>query len=71
MTKILDDAMDAVRRLPAGTQDDIGRFLLELAADTPLEPDEIAAIEEADAEIERGEGISGEELKGFWRSLGL
>ena len=52
-------------------QDDIGRFLLELASETPLDPDEIAAIDEAEAEIARGEGLTGEELKAFWRSLGV
>jgi hypothetical protein len=71
MTDLLEQAIDAVRRLPADTQDDIGRFLLELASDAPLDPDEIAAIEEADAEIARGEGLAGEELKVFWRSLGV
>ena len=71
MTKLLDEAVNALRRLPAGEQDDIGRFLLELASETPLDPDEIAAIDEAEAEIARGEGLSGEELKAFWRSLGV
>jgi hypothetical protein len=71
MTKLLDEAVNAVRRLPADAQDDIGRFLLELASETPLDPDEIAAIDEAEAEIARGEGLTGEELKAFWRSLGV
>lgn len=71
MTKLLDEAVEAVRRLPAGTQDDIGRFLLDLTSEASLEPDEIAAIAEAEAEIARGEGLTGEELKAFWRSLGL
>lgn len=71
MTKLLDEAVNAVRRLPADAQDDIGRFLLELASEKPLDPDEIAAIDEAEAEIARGEGLTGEELKAFWRSLGV
>ena len=71
MTKLLDEAVEAVRRLPAGTQDDIGRFLLDLTSEASLEPDEIAAIAEAEAEIARGEGLTGEELKAFWRSLGV
>jgi hypothetical protein len=70
MTELPEPAIDAVRCLPADTQDDIGRFLLGLASEAPLDPDEIAAIEEADAEIARGEGLSGEELKAFWRSPG-
>jgi len=71
MTKLLEQAIDAVRRLPPETQDDLGRFLLELASEEPLTPDEIAAIDEAEAEIAHGEGISGKELQAFWRSLGV
>ena len=71
MTKLFDEAVIAVRRLPADTQDDIGRFLLELASETPLDPDEIAAIEEAEAEIARGERASPESVRAFWRSRGL
>jgi len=71
MTKLLEEAIDAVRRLPPEMQDDLGRFLLELTSQAPLTPDEIAALDEAEAEIARGEGISGKELRAFWRSLGI
>lgn len=71
MTKLLDEAMTAVRRLPQATQDDIGRFLLELASEPPLEPDEIAALDEAEAEIARGERAPAESVRAFWRSHGL
>jgi hypothetical protein len=71
MTKLLDEAMTAVRRLPAATQDDIGRFLLDLASEAPLEPDEIAALDEAEAEIARGERAPAESVRAFWRSHGL
>lgn len=71
MTKLLDEAVTAIRRLPPEMQDNLGRFLLDLASEAPLLPDEIAALEEAEAEIARGEGISGEEVRAFWRSHGL
>ncbi len=71
MTKLLDEAVIAVRRLPPETQDDLGRFLLALADDAPLSPDEIAALDEAEAEIARGERASPESVRAFWRSHGL
>ncbi len=71
MTKLLEQAIDAVRRLPPETQDDLGRFLLELASDAPLHPDEIAALDEAEAEVARGERASPERVRAFWRSHGL
>lgn len=70
MTKLLEQAINAVRRLPE-TQDDLGRFLLELASDAPLHPDEIAALDEAEAEVARGERASPERVRAFWRSHGL
>ncbi|MGO9984437.1 MAG: hypothetical protein ACLPIX_09545 [Rhodomicrobium sp.] len=71
MTKLLDDAVNAIRRLPPETQDDLGRFLLDLTSAPPLTADEAAAIAEAEAELARGEGVSGDGVRAFWRSLGL
>lgn len=76
MTKLLDEAVTAVRRLPPEMQDHIARAMLVLAGgesdeDYILTPEEQAAIAEAEAEIARGEGISGPELQVFWRSLGI
>jgi hypothetical protein len=41
MTKLLDQALAAVRRLPSETQDEIARAMLTLAGDEG-EPEEIA-----------------------------
>ncbi len=71
MTKLLDDAVTAIRRLPPETQDDLGRFLLAPAEDAPLHPGEIAALDEAEAEIARGERAPAESVRAFWRSHGL
>jgi hypothetical protein len=69
MTKLLDDAIAAVRTLPPETQDDIGRYLLQLIDAPPLSPDEIAALDEAEGQLLRGEIISGPQLDAFWKSL--
>jgi hypothetical protein len=42
MTKLLEQALDAVRRLPPDTQDEIARTMLQLAA-SDAEPEEIDA----------------------------
>jgi hypothetical protein len=38
MTKLLERALTAVRRLPAEAQDEIARAMLALASDTDIEP---------------------------------
>ena len=46
MTKLLEQAMAAVRRLPAEDQDEIARLLLRLAdRDATVGPDEIAELD--------------------------
>lgn len=55
----------------ARCRDGLGRFLLELASEEPLHPDEIAALDEAEAEIARGERASPQDVRAFWRSHGL
>jgi len=48
MTKLLEEAIEAVRRLPEETQDDIARTILHLAgseADVePIDPAHLAAV---------------------------
>ena len=73
MTKLVEKAIAAISKLPPETQDDLARFMLALAAGSPapLTSDEAAAIAEAEAEIGRGERVSPETIKAFWRSHGL
>ena len=73
MTKLVEQAVAAIAKLPAETQDDLARFMLALAggAPTPLSPDEAAAIAEAEAEIGRGERVPPETIQAFWRTHGL
>ena len=73
MTKLVEQAVAAISKLPPETQDDLARLMLALAADTPvpLSADEAAAIAEAEAEIGRGERIPPETIRAFWRTHGL
>jgi hypothetical protein len=73
MTKLLDDALEALaalRRLPADAQDDIARVVLQLAGDeatpVPLTPDERAAVEASRAQAARGEFASEAEIRAVW-----
>ncbi len=70
MARLLDHAVETVRGLPPEVQDDLARALLQLAGqDQPrirLTLEERADLTEADAEIERGEFASDEEIKALW-----
>ena len=76
MTKLLDQAVEAVRRLPADDQDDIARAIMQLAgADLPapvkLSPDEREAIARSRAAAGRGEFASDEDVRALWAKHGL
>ena len=73
MTKLVEQAIAAISKLPPETQDDLARFMLALAvgAPVPLSPDETAAIAEAEAEIARGQRVAPETIQAFWRTHGL
>jgi len=59
MTKLMEKALDAVRAWPADRQDEAAMLLLALdrlgSGPYRPSPEELAAIEEALAQIERGE----------------
>jgi hypothetical protein len=73
VTKLVQQAVAAISKLPPETQDDLARLMLALAegAPTPLTSDEAAAIAEAEAEIARGDRVPSETIRAFWRSHGL
>jgi hypothetical protein len=73
MTKLFEQAVAVISRLPPETQDDLARLMLALAEDapTPLTDDEAVAIAEAEAEIARGERVPPETIQAFWRAHGL
>ncbi len=63
MTKLMEKALDAVRAWPADRQDEAAKLLLVLdrlgPGPTKPSPEELAAIDEALAQVERGEQRSG------------
>jgi hypothetical protein len=76
MTKLLEQALEAVRVLSANEQDDIARVMLQLAGqeDSPpveLSPDERRAIENSKAAAARGEFASDEQVRAVWAKHGL
>jgi hypothetical protein len=75
MTKLLDEALEAVRQLPSHHQDDIARVVLQLAgSDLPvpvsLSPEEREAIARSKAAAARGEFASDEQVQAVWAKHG-
>jgi hypothetical protein len=75
MTKLLDQALQAVRELPTDVQDDIARIVLELAGTdigpVPLSAEERVAIARSKAAAERGEFATDEQVRSVWTKHGL
>lgn len=76
MTKLLDDALRAVRNLSPDEQDNIARAVLRLTGcdDEPpvaLSVDERAAIEASKSAAARGEFASDEQVRAAWAKHGL
>jgi hypothetical protein len=75
MTRLLEQAFSTVAALPDARQDELARVMLQLAGvDQPpirLTPEEEADLAEAEAEIERGELATTEEVRTMWEKHGL
>jgi DNA-binding transcriptional regulator YdaS (Cro superfamily) len=75
MTKLLDQALEAVRKLPPDMQDDIARVVLQLAredaAPVALSPEERDAISISKAAAERDEFATDEQVRAVWAKHGL
>jgi len=76
MTRLLDEAFEAVRRLPSRDQDDIARAIMQLAgsdlaAPVPLSPDEREAIARSKAAARSGEFATDEQVQAVWAKHGL
>jgi hypothetical protein len=76
MTKLLDDALRAVRNLPPDEQDNIARAVLRLTAtnDEPpvaLSADERAAIAASKSAAAHDEFASDEQVRVAWAKHGL
>ena len=76
MTTLLEQALEAARRLPTATQDDIARVVLRLAgadeeAPVSLTPEEEAAVAASRATAAQGEFATDEEVRAVWAKHGL
>lgn len=75
MTRLLEQALEAMSDLPDDVQDDLARILLQLAAveQKPYEltPDEEADINASLDEAKRGEFATDEEVRAMWTKHGL
>jgi hypothetical protein len=76
MTKLLEQALEAVRVLSANEQDDIARVMLQLAGSDDaspvnLSPDERDAIDRSKAAAARGEFATDEQVRAVWAKRGL
>lgn len=76
MTKLLDQALEIARSLPADAQDDIARVVLQLAgveaaAPVILSDDERAAITASKEAAARGEFATEAQVRATWAKHGL
>lgn len=76
MTKLLDDALEAVRSLPPEAQDNIARVVLRLAgadseAPVTLSPEQREAIAASKAAAAHGEFATDEQVRATWAKYGL
>ena len=71
MTKLLEQALEAVRRLPAQSQDEIARAMLHLAESDgepePVAPGHLAAVLKGLAQAQRGEFANDAEVEAAFR----
>jgi predicted transcriptional regulator len=75
MTKLLEQAIAEVRKLPPEEQDETAEMLLwaieARRGSIPLDDEAIAAIEEGLAQARRGEFASDAEIADLWKRHGL
>jgi DNA-binding transcriptional regulator YdaS (Cro superfamily) len=71
MTKLLEQAIEAVRQLPADSQDEIARAILQLAGSEaeaePIEPAHLAAVLEGLTQAKRREFATDDEVEAAFR----
>jgi hypothetical protein len=71
MTKLLEQALDAVRHLSPEGQDEIARLLLHLAKGNeepePIDPDHLPAVLEGLGQVRRGEFATPGEVEAAFR----
>ena len=75
MTKVLEDAIEKVRRLPEGRHAHVAEILEQIAAfgsEPFIVPESHrAAVLQGLAEADRGEYVSDEDMADLWKKCGL
>lgn len=75
MTKLLERAVEAARRLPPEAQDEIARVMLTFAGDdgfvVQLTEDERAALARSKAAAQNGDFASDEQVRAAWAKRGV
>ena len=73
MTDLLQQALEALRKLPSSAQDAYARALLEALQDEGgvyrLTEDERRAVQNSKTQARRGEFVPDDEIEAFWRDL--
>ena len=71
MTKLLEQAVEAVRHLPPETQNEVARAMLNWAGDTgepePIDPAHLSDVLESLAQAKRGEFATDAEVEAAFR----
>ena len=71
MTKLLEKAVEDVRKLPSGSQDEIARAMLQLASQEaepePIDPRDLPAVLNGLAQAKRREFASESEVEAAFR----
>jgi hypothetical protein len=70
MTKLLENAVETVRKLSADSQDDIARAMLELANESEpedVDPADLPAVLEGLAQAKRGDYASAADVEAAFR----
>ncbi len=76
VTKLMDEAIASLRNdVPSEFQDEVANAVMRLTGKNrsvyTLTPEERADLDEADAEIERGEFATDEQVRALWAKHGL
>jgi hypothetical protein len=70
MTKLMDEAIDVLRHVPAEHQDELARMVMQLAGVEQqvyeLAPEEEADLAASDAAAARGEFATDEQMRAIW-----
>ncbi len=75
MTKLLDEAIEKLRKLPGAVQDDAAQMLFSLAAMqnglVELDEETLAAVRKGLEQARRGEFVSDEDMQAFFERHGV